>query len=655
MLEQVDPLLAELFAEGYIARALALGLHVLHGRADALRDDLALPLSHTCEDIERQPACSCGGVNLLRHARQVSPFLPKIGFDEHAQIPNVARESVELHHHERLRDAAGDALQGLLQAWALKSLAADALVRIHPDKFKLVEAAILGDFCALFVQRVAPDHLHGGRHADVPHGRAAVVDVYGHRNKQGGKIGVHADEDFSGSRLFTTPRTRSPMRPSKLTSMFCVLSLITALCACGEDASTTGDAPFEEVELTQIQDADQSVFDVQWKAGVAVAQAQDVLNDVEDLQAVDGDYRVANDSALLDGLEVGDVVVWPQLGVFRILSIEQGAANTQVKTEWATLAEAVDSADISFEHSMSQGEDTRALGVLYPEDETPASEPGVSRQAMKKKGGPKLTKDGAEYESADGNTKAKIAVGDEKVSLDFELTTKALTTKATVDVTGLKAEGGITYNAERDTAPSMRLEFKNIKVKGSMEGQVKSARGSVKLKPKTSMVFPFMLGPVPAFISVELVVEIEAGIREASAQLKTGTTFELDGEILLQRTTEGDLDVTGRVKSFKTPKPDFQYEIKFSSGIRVAVDAPKVSFGFGRPGIASASVFGTASAELVSNIAYDPLSKKRCTSLSTGSAVQAGGEVTFLGLKSSKTKVLVGGKGYKNQEGALCK
>lgn len=444
---------------------------------------------------------------------------------------------------------------------------------------------------------------------------------------------------------------RPPMLP--LLSLF---SLTALLWSCGPDASEPEVSTFEEVTVKRVEQADKSTFDVQWKPGTLVAQEEDVLDDVEDLQAEGGLYTIKNSSSLLVGLQVGSLVVWPQLGVFRVLSMKQRDNTTAVQTEWVTLTEAVDYADISFEHTMSQGNGDRALGAVWSDAEAPASEPGVARQAMTaKKGGPKLTKDGVEYESPDGNQKAKLAIGKEKVTMDFELKTNVLTTKAEVVVAGLKAEGKLTYDAKSDSQPSMRIEFKHVKVTGSMSAEVKGAKGVIKVKPKASMLFPFMVGPIPAYISVDLVVEVEAGIDEVSAQLKTNTIFEIDGEIILDRGPDGDLNVGGNIKSFKAPAPNFEYEVKFSAGVRVAVDAPKVSFGFGRPGLASASIYGTHSAELVSNIAVNPFNKERCVSVHAGSAILAGGEVSFLGLGAKREKQIGGLDGYDHKEGKLCK
>src|SRR5690625_58230 len=69
--------------------------------------------------------------------------------------------------------------------------------------------------------------------------------------------------------------------------------------------------------LGAIEQADHVVFDVEWEPGVILAQEEDVLNDVQDLMCQNGVYTIAADSPLLNGLEAGDLVVWPQLGIFR--------------------------------------------------------------------------------------------------------------------------------------------------------------------------------------------------------------------------------------------------------------------------------------------------------------------------------------------------
>src|SRR5699024_2214126 len=127
--------------------------------------------------------------------------------------------------------------------------------------------------------------------------------------------------------------------------------------------------------------------------------------------------RVPSASSLLDGVDVGSIVVWPQVGIFEIVDLRPDGQIVEIETKWAKLSDAASRADISFRHALRAGEPGRAVGV-QPALATPAQqERGIAIQPLTAEGGPlSYSEDGVKYKGEAGGIETELSVKGDTVS-----------------------------------------------------------------------------------------------------------------------------------------------------------------------------------------------------------------------------------------------
>lgn len=419
----------------------------------------------------------------------------------------------------------------------------------------------------------------------------------------------------------------------------CVLAL-----ACSSGGGD--DFPdYEPLSPETLPMPDTSTFDVDWNPDVMVANEADVLADVENLQPADGVFRVRAGSPMLEGVDVGSTVVWPQLGLFNITSMTTEGDRVAVGTEWARFSDAMTRADIQFAHAMRDMGPGSVIGVA-PSDGSVES--GLRQALFDEAAFYAFLEQGVTY-SRDTWTMNLSMVGDAGrirfVGANTELDAMA---------TGLEAEGTIQIDeSDPDSEPTVSLYFPGIEVTGRVKATLEATVGTGELSPDATLVFPFMLGPLPAFVAVSLRIAIRSSV-SAGAKMVLESTFDMGGTVTLSRGPEG-FGIEGGITHFDS-NPDVSGNTGVTIGGAIDFDAPRVTFGFGRPGIATAAIYMTHSAEVVANVTANPLNASQyCLNVSVGSSVLYGGEVSVLGWSVSTGDSMLGGiRSPPTMEGPAC-
>ena len=444
------------------------------------------------------------------------------------------------------------------------------------------------------------------------------------------------------------------MKKTYLTTLS--LLLILFMFSCSDDSVSTTDIEVgSEIEsIGQISQADDVVFDVEWEPGVILAEEEDVLNDVQDLMGQDGVYTIAAGSPLLDGLEVGDLVVWPQLGIFNILSIQEQGNVVDVTTEWARFSDAFVTADIQFRHDLTAGATGRAIGIA-PAGERPKM--GVAPQyGLFAKSAPiSITEDGVEFSTGtDGYNFKMAASSGGTIQMDLSASSGGLEAALKGVVSGLTADGAIQISPDNeDPDPAIGVFFNDIQMDIDGTVSLSGTRGAVDITPEASLVFPFSIGPVPAFVAVSTRFQIRSSITRANAKLSATAGFSAVSDVAVGRNPDGNFAAQGELKSFSTTGPELNFEASNTSGMGFDFDAPRVTIGIGRPGLGTLGVYGTATGELVFNVTFNT-DAEWCIEGSLGGAITVGGEINTLIWSFDRQRAIATRPGPKVNEGAGC-
>lgn len=433
-------------------------------------------------------------------------------------------------------------------------------------------------------------------------------------------------------------------------SLSCFLALTLALAlACGSEEPDVDPLPeFEETTPGILPAADESTFDVVWKPEVLVASLEEVMSDIEDLNPADGVFRVQAGSPLLEGVSVGNIVVWPQVGLLEILSLTPDGDRVGVETQWAAFSEAMTSADIQFEHVMRDMGPGSVIGVAAP-SVGPTIEGGVQMPLFDS---PRLrfSNGGASYNN--GDWRISLSAMNEQATFRFDSSNNAFASHVEATARGLRAQGSISLLDEPDATAMTSITFPNIDVSGTLRVRFEQASTTTSVIPPATMVFPFMLGPLPAFVAVQVRVRVDAAA-SLSAYIQASADFDMSGNFTLTRGPDG-ASISGGITRFEQSAVEIEGSTSVTAGIGIDVDAPRVSFGLGRPGIATAALFGTVSSEMTANVMVDPSTQEFCTTVSLGSSVLYGGEVSALGFAYTTENMLGGLRAPVTMRGALC-
>lgn len=429
------------------------------------------------------------------------------------------------------------------------------------------------------------------------------------------------------------------------------------LTSCSDDGTSPSDIEVgpELDTLGPIAQADDVVFDVEWEPGTVVAEESDVLNDVEDLMVQDGVYRIAADSPLLDGLEVGDLVVWPQLGIFNILSIQDQGDLVAVSTEWARFSDAVREADIQFSHALTAGQQGRAIGVA-PAGSPPAQGMDDVQFGVLASGAPiRITEDGVSFSTgSDGYDFQMAATSGGNIEVGVTAASGGLEASLQGVVSGLTADGAIQLTSDQeDPDPAIGIFFNDVRLDVDGEVKLSDSRGSATIAPAAAMVFPFSIGPIPAFVAVGTRFQIRSSISRVDTELSASAGFSALGDVAVGRNPDGGFAAQGELRTFETTGPDWGFQASNTSGMGFDFDAPRITFGLGRPGLSPVAIYGTQSAELTFNVVFNT-DAEWCASASANGAITVGGEINAFVWSAGTQRVIAQRDGPSRQEGPGC-
>jgi hypothetical protein len=430
-----------------------------------------------------------------------------------------------------------------------------------------------------------------------------------------------------------------------------VLALVTV--GCGDDGD--GFDPLTPLDLREIAPADEVSYDVVYRPEVLLVEEEDVLRDVQDLQPPAGVFRVAAGSPLLDGVTAGSVVVWPQIGFLEILDLTDRGDVVEVEAQYAPFGAVVSEGEVRFAHALTAGEPGRAVGVA-PSDTATGDVAGAVTQALGIPGVPlDRTEDGVSHSGTiePYGIDHDIRIGGDSMRVQVSASSGSVTATLTGEVRGLRADGLILMHPEAED-PSVLIEFDNVTVDVDVTIEIAGASGTATLIPPAQLTFPFMLGPVPAYIAVGTRLQARSSISRGETIITASAGFSMRGSVVVARNDDGSFGSEGGMTSFTGRSPAIQFETVNTAGIGIDVDAPRISFGVGRPSLATASIYGTHSAEIVANVTVAP-EQQYCASVGTGGAIQVGGELNFFGWRLDGGPVPIATyNGETSQVGPLC-
>jgi hypothetical protein len=433
------------------------------------------------------------------------------------------------------------------------------------------------------------------------------------------------------------------------TTLAVAVALVFSTAGCGDDSRSHA-----SIELGEIQPADEVEYDVVYRPGVLVAEQDDVLRDVRDLNATGGVFQVEAGSPLLDGVGVGSVVVWPQIGFLEILALEDRGDVVEVEAQYARFGAAVSEGEVRFQHALTAGEPGRAVGVVLGEGG--AGSTGAVTQALSIPGVPvETTEDGFSYEGEiePYGLDYDVSIGGDRMAVELGASTGSVSAEMSGEIRGLRADGLILMHPDADD-PSVLIEFEDITVNIDVTLTIEGASGSATLLPPAQLTFPFMIGPVPAYIGVGTRLQVRSSISRGDTILSASAGFSMRGSVVVARNDDGGFGAEGSMSQFDGRAPTIEFSTVNTAGIGIDVDAPRISFGVGRPGLATASIFGTHSAEIVANVTVAP-EEQYCGSVGTGGAIQVGGELNFFGWSFGGDAVPIATySGETSEVGPLC-
>lgn len=424
------------------------------------------------------------------------------------------------------------------------------------------------------------------------------------------------------------------------------------VAACGDGGNDDDFSP-SPTTLEEIVPADTSHFEAQWKDDVKVVDQALVYQELQDLTPPDNVFRVQKNSPLIADTSIGDIVVWPGQGVFRIINLTETSNDVAIEVEWPDLTEAADSLEAEFHHSLNANVPGRAFGVGPAGPSNDPNRAGYIVQPITAEAGPfTFTENGATYK---GDTvDATFQAMNNTIRTQFVGKSPGVTASVTGTLSGLSANGKFSLK-EADAEPDVLIQFNNLQLTVDASLEIDNASGSTEIIPPAQVVFPFMVGPLPMYISVGSRIEIKSTAR-VDAKISTSASFTATGSLTLRRTADGQMLVDGDIHSFNTQRPSMSAQSVFTLGATINFDAPRIAFGMGRPNLVSAEIYGTNSVELVANMTIDPFNDNAtCAKVSTGAAVLYGGLIDFFGFTIQSEAQAAFAAGVSEQRGSACK
>ena len=414
--------------------------------------------------------------------------------------------------------------------------------------------------------------------------------------------------------------TQRDYKPFNFVNALILPLLIITLISCSKDSSPDGiDSDFQNIEGFDAQLGSETTY---------------VPDDVVSAGLVDSDtenhtYTFSADVLSDADLELreGEIILIPGIALRRISSVNESGGQVSVQTEYATLNEAFENADISWDRPIEFTPDMLADAVfefmgkeVRPKLDTMSSNGDTTSFEMNVKQG-------------DWEIQGKIStIGREQVNLvilpRYEIGNASGAFRFETTIGNMSNEAAITIrDHETET-----FTYRNRDLGGTAEFQFAGAGGVgpdfVYPDPSQPAALrvrvPFNIGPIPAVLSVGVRFVVRVRLQGDSSAHLTGTIsysgsagFEVDGPSV---ETVNELD-----------DPSFGQAVGNAAGnLGVTVDA---QYGVGYPDIAL-ELFGNTIVPYLrpefyvgAGLTWGPL----CTKLSRRFEVTAGLNLGFLG------------------------
>jgi len=416
-----------------------------------------------------------------------------------------------------------------------------------------------------------------------------------------------------------------------LLKILLVLALTIVACSNGDD--WWGEGPNVAAA------PDQTTFDVTWKQATKVIAQSDARDRLVSYEPAQGTYTFSSDADAIAALKPGDIVVLTGVGLVNVTKVDDQGTQIVLHADPAALTDAVEDGniawDVGFDFTrphrfltldIDNGKYTLALKQSPPNNRTSALTATLSYSG--KVAGYdvslSLTPDGKDGVSV--KFKAKRKWGGNAV----------FSFSGTGTLRGFRVTGGV--NVEVGSTKEVHFETTDVEGDFTIEyGGVEIGTGSNAFKIPAKLVMPFMLGPIPANVSIGGALEMTASLKERNSVLakahikfKGNIGLESDGKSIAPR---------GSLTRSSLTFEHGDSVATLTSGLGVLLQFPRVEFGLGLPGI-GAAIYSTVKNEVIANTTVHfeaagnyPVITGTCLEVNVNVGAYVGGELKLLGMK----------------------
>ena len=409
-------------------------------------------------------------------------------------------------------------------------------------------------------------------------------------------------------------------------SILLPLSLVAFLFA---GCSGSDGAPDDQPPLP-----DDVQFDVQWKADTQMLEESTIESWLESESAPEDGLYVFSETEELSALVEDSIALIPGVGLFRLVSVDRADGKVSLETTPATLLEAADKGDISWDVFVSGNRDTF---VFQPENtDDSALRYNIGSRRMSARGdsidwsakangyefGLKMSKtDGVRpaisFEAVGGVTSK---VGNQQVKMRS-------TVKGQIK---MRARGHYSFDDGEVLSYDFYATDVDLEAEGSMEADGQSVKGELVNYP-ARIVVPFAVGPLPFYFAFGTAVKLTADVRAGQSIKFTGTVKY-----------KGDIGITGEGLSVtevtRTGTPEYggnlEEDVSASAGVVASLATPRLELGVGVPSLANLGASGGLFVDLRANMAVriQTGGPNPCLFGGIGFGAYYGGKVQIFGL-----------------------
>lgn len=330
--------------------------------------------------------------------------------------------------------------------------------------------------------------------------------------------------------------------------------------------------------------ADQVMADFTWRPGTVVLEEGLLLGPsgvVPDALAGQTTWTWAEAPPELMGLMPQDVVVSPDLGLVRVLAIDDAGPDWVLTTEEAALTDAVEQAHLVWDIGVVPQRIDAGQALLLRSSGTAREWQGTIGQFEVAY---QITPEGEDFK---GKLSAKYTQG----VADLRLSTEAL-------VKGFRQQGEVVV--DNGVLEVVDLTFDPIGLDGTIDvGGVEGVAGQVTFQIPLKITWPFALGPLPAFVGLGAAMEVDVRLNPDSGTNQRAH-FEVLGSARVLKTQAG-WDTSGKVDRFVLELQDASDVSVSGHGIGTLAKFPIVELGIGVAGRVETTLFTELHTEVVNN------------------------------------------------------